>query len=183
MQYIYCISLSCLLSFLCNPYIPFRIDEILIYFIAIPWHMAYIIGRAGASPPSRTNSMIFLYIYIYIFIYIFIYLYPFNRTSCPKSSTCFFFSDISIFLRRKCYTRFFFSGISIFRNLCIRTYIRYTYVCHAPCAMELFDVRHGFFGPEGRVLNKGRRDSLSADLRIEKEQGRVADRRLRRKGS
>ena len=28
----------------------------------------------------------------------------------------------------------------------------------------------------GRVLNKGRRDSLSADLRIEKEQGRVADR-------
>ena len=23
------------------------------------------IGRAGASPPSRTNSMIFLYIYIY----------------------------------------------------------------------------------------------------------------------
>ena len=34
----------------------------------------------------------------------------------------------------------------------------------------------------GKVLNKGRRDSLSADLRIEKEQGRVADRRLRRKG-
>ena len=27
-----------------------------------------IIGRAGASPPIRTNSMIFLYIYIYIFI-------------------------------------------------------------------------------------------------------------------
>ena len=39
--------------------------------------------------------------------------------SYPKSSTCFFFSDISIFLRRKCYTRFFFSGISIFRNLCM----------------------------------------------------------------
>ena len=34
----------------------------------------------------------------------------------------------------------------------------------------------------GRVLSKGRRDSLSADLRIKKEQGRVADRRLRRKG-
>ena len=43
--------------------------------------------------------------------------------------------------------------------------------------------RLGFLGPEGRVLNKGRRDSLSADLRIEKDQGRVADRRLRRKGS
>ena len=29
-----------------------------------------IIGRAGASPPSRTNRMIFLYIYIYIYSYI-----------------------------------------------------------------------------------------------------------------
>ena len=28
----------------------------------------YIIGRAGASPPSRTNSMIFLYIYLYIYL-------------------------------------------------------------------------------------------------------------------
>ena len=97
----------------------------------MPWHYILyhgIIGRAGASPPSRTNSMIFLYNYIY-YIIIFIYLYPFNRTSCPKSSTCFFFSDISIFLRRKCYTRFFFSGISIFRNLCKRTYVR-IYVIH-----------------------------------------------------
>ena len=34
----------------------------------------------------------------------------------------------------------------------------------------------------GRVLNRVRRDSLSEDLRIEKELGRVADRRLRRKG-
>ena len=33
-----------------------------------------------------------------------------------------------------------------------------------------------------RVLNKERLDSLSADLQIEKEQGRVADRRLPRKG-
>ena len=57
-------------------------------------------------------------------IYIYIYLYP-CRTSCPKSSTCFFFSDISIFLHRKCFTRFFFSGISIFRNLCIYIYIYY----------------------------------------------------------
>ena len=51
-----------------------------------------IIGRAGASPPSRTAAIIFLYIYI---------LFIFVRTSCPKSSTCFVFSDISIFLRRK----------------------------------------------------------------------------------
>ena len=60
-------------------------------------------------------------------VYIFIYIYP-CRTSCPKSSTCFFFSDISIFLRRKCYTRFFFSNISIFPNL---------YAMHG-------DMRHGF---------------------------------------
>ena len=53
-----------------------------------------LVGRAGASPPSRTAAIIFLYIYL------FIYIYP-CRTSCPKSSTCFFFSDISIFLRRK----------------------------------------------------------------------------------
>ena len=65
----------------------------------------YIIGRAGASPPSRTAAIIFLYIYLFIYLYISV------RTSCPKSSTCFFFSDISIFLRRKCYTRFFFSDI------------------------------------------------------------------------
>ena len=77
----------------------------------------FLIGRAGASPPSRTAAIIFLYIYIY----------P-CRTSCPKSSTCFFFSDISIFLRRKCYTRFFFSGISIFPNL----YAGYAVARHAP---------------------------------------------------
>ena len=51
------------------------------------------LARLRAHLASRTNSMIF-------------------RTSCPKSSTYFFFYDISIFLRRKCYTRFFFSGIS-----------------------------------------------------------------------
>ena len=106
---VYCISLSCLLSFLCNPYIPFLIYEIFHLLVK-----SCIIGRAGASPPSRTAAIIFLYIYIYI--YLFIYLYP-CRTSCPKSSTCFVFSDISIFLRRKCYTRFFFSHISIFPNL------------------------------------------------------------------
>ena len=54
---------------------------------------------------------------ILLVLYIIIYtVYP-CRTSCPKSSTCFFFSDISIFLLRKCYTRFFFSEISIFPNL------------------------------------------------------------------
>ena len=42
--------------------------------IATPFYSQFlyrstiIIGRVGASPPSRTNSMIFLYIYIYIYI-------------------------------------------------------------------------------------------------------------------
>ena len=35
----------------------------------------YIIGRAGASPPSRTAAIIFLYNIIYLFIY----LYPYVR--------------------------------------------------------------------------------------------------------
>ena len=80
------------------------------------------------------------------YIYIFIYIRSTVRTSCPKSSTCFFFSHISIFLCRKCYTRFFFSGISIFRNLCIIIIICICiYVCHAPrnCI-----VGHGFFNLE-----------------------------------
>ena len=81
--------------------------------------LLYCLGLRSRSPHNAKHSTS-----IYI-IYMYIYLYP-CRTSCPKSSTCFFFSDISIFLRRKCYTRFFFSGISIFRNLCM--YI----VCHAP---------------------------------------------------
>ena len=101
-----------------------------------------LVGRAGASPPSRTAAIIFLYIYLLgererahlvvqlrLFFYIFIYIRV-VRTSCPKSSMCFFFSDISIFLRRKCYTRFFFSDISIFPNL---------YAMHGAGAM-----RHGF---------------------------------------
>ena len=91
-----------------------------------------VIGRAGASPPSRTAAIIFLYIYLYI--------YP-CRTSCPKSSTCFFFSDISIFLRRKCYTRFFFSDISIFPNLYA---MRHGFVSHG--FVRLGFVGHGFVG-------------------------------------
>ena len=69
----------------------------------------YIIVLAGASPPSRTASIIFL----------FIYLYP-CRTSCSKSSTCFLFSemlhpllfppDISIF-RLPCAMEFYSSPL------------------------------------------------------------------------
>ena len=34
-----------------------------------------IIGRAGASPPSRTAAIIFLYIYIFIYLFIYLYIY------------------------------------------------------------------------------------------------------------
>ena len=51
------------------------------------------------------------------------YLYP-CRTSCPKSSTCFFFSDISIFLRRKYVTRISFSPIFQYFLTCM------------PCAID-----------------------------------------------
>ena len=102
------------------------------WYYAVRQSCTNIIGRAGASPPSRTAAIIFLY--------------P-CRTSCPKSSTCFFFFDISIFLRRKCYPRFFFSGISIFRYLCIRTYNNYIYVC-MPYAPRNCIVGHGFFDLE-----------------------------------
>ena len=66
-----------------------------------------VIGQAGASPPSRTNSMIFLYI----------------GSTVRRAQNLLRASFSPIFLRRKCYTRFFFSGISIFRNLRIRTYV------------------------------------------------------------
>ena len=35
-----------------------------------------IIGRAGASPPSRTTGPRCLYVYIYIYIYIYVFMYP-----------------------------------------------------------------------------------------------------------
>ena len=51
------------------------------------------------------------------------------RTSCPKSSTCFFFSDISIFLGRKClYTPFFFSNL-----YAIHGAMRHGFVSHGRC--------------------------------------------------
>ena len=136
----------------------------------------YIIGRAGASPPSRTNSMIFLYIYLYIYLFIYIRSTVRRALNLLRAS----FSPIFQYFSAVNVTRVSFSPV--FQFFVTYVYV-YTLYIRMPCATELFDVRHGFFGPEGRVLNKGRRDSLSADLRIEKEQGRVADRRLRHKGS
>ena len=113
-------------------------------------------------------------------------VYPFNRTRRALNLLRASFSPIFQYFSAVNVTRVSFSPVFQYFVTYVyahaRTYIRYIYI-RMPCATELFDVRHGFFGPEGRVLNKGRRDSLSTDLRIEKEQGRVADRRLRRKGS
>ena len=43
--------------------------------------------RAGASQPSRSTGMIFLYIYIYIYIYLFVAL---SVVQIPYSSKCFY---------------------------------------------------------------------------------------------
>ena len=81
----------------------------------------YLCISSAVHNPSRTAAIHFS-----------IYFLTFISVSCHKSSTCFFFSDISIFLRRKCFTRFFFSDISIFPNLYAGT--RYTMHAwrHAP---------------------------------------------------
>ena len=70
---------------------------LLLYFIFI--------GRAGASPPSRTATIIFLYIYIYI--------YQFVRRALNLLHVRASFSPIFQYF----YTRFFFSDNSIFPNL------------------------------------------------------------------
>ena len=96
--------------------------------------------RSSRSPIMLSILLVYLFIYYNNYIYIYIYIYP-CRTSCPKSSTCFFFSDISIFLRRKCYTRFFFSHISIFPNL--YAYMRMPCIALAHGAMSRGFVSHG----------------------------------------
>ena len=81
-----------------------------------------VIGRAGASPPSRTTSMTFLYIY------------P-CRTSCPKSSTCFF-SPIFQYFSAVNVTRVSFSPV-------FQYFV--SYVCNAPLnCIHLEFIRHGF---------------------------------------
>ena len=174
-----------------------------------------IIGRAGASPPSGTwYSCDYFYIYIYIYIRC--------RTSCPKSSTCFFFSDISIFLRRKCYTVSFSPIFQYFltyvcnMHTCICAYahamhhapwIRPPWIrppwnrppwnrpawIRPPWNMESSSVDSSAVDSSAREAalrkrrerdrdRRARESSLGADLLIEKEQGRVAGRRLPRKG-
>ena len=64
------------------------------HFYAIP-----IIGRAGASPPSRTAAIIFLY--IYLFIYLYIYIYPYVRRALNLLRTSFspifqYFSAVNV---------------------------------------------------------------------------------------
>ena len=138
-----------------------------------------VIGRAGASPPSRTNSMIFLYIYIYIYIFIYI------RSTVRRALNLLrAFSPIFQYFSAVNVTRVSFSPVFQYFVTYIRTYVR-IYVIHtyamrhgivrrppwillfflpfpracAPRGKNGWLARLGFFGPEGRVLNKGRRDS------------------------
>ena len=55
--------------------------------IAYDHNNELLIGRAGASPPSRTAAIIFIYnniIYIYLFIYIHAVRHALNLLRAPK---------------------------------------------------------------------------------------------------
>ena len=104
---------------------------------------ARIIGRAGASPPSRTNSMIFLYIYLYIYLFIYIRSTVRRALNLLRAS----FSPIFQYFSAVNVTRVSFSPV--FQYFVTYVYV-YTLYIRMPCATELFDVRHGFFGPEDR---------------------------------
>ena len=84
-----------------------------------------VIGRAGASPPSRTNSMIFLYIYLYIYIRSAVRR-TLNLLRASFSPIFQYFSAVNV-------TRVSFSPVFQYfvTYVCIYVYT-YTYVCHAP---------------------------------------------------
>ena len=66
----------------------------------IPWLVAWaIIGRAGASPPSRTAAIIFLYIYIYLFIYIRVVRRALNLLRASFSPIFQYFSAVNVYTR------------------------------------------------------------------------------------
>ena len=67
--------------------------------------MQYIIGRAGASPPSRTAAIIFLYIYIIIYLFIYLYIYirvvrrALNLLRASFSPIFQYFSAVNVYTR------------------------------------------------------------------------------------
>ena len=46
-------------------------SEVVQKYVSLPYIFIYLIGRAGASPPSRATGLNFLY-YMYIYMYIYI---------------------------------------------------------------------------------------------------------------
>ena len=90
-----------------------------------------LIGRAGASPPSRTNSMIFLlYILLYIIIYLYIIIiFIYIRSTVRRALNLLraSFSPIFQYFSAVNVTRVSFSPVFQY----FVTYV-YTYVCHAP---------------------------------------------------
>ena len=55
-----------------------------------------IIGRAGASPPSRTAAILFLYIYIYLYIYIRVVRRALNLLCASFSPIFQYFSAVNV---------------------------------------------------------------------------------------
>ena len=96
-----------------------------IYLLLLRLKVVFIIiRRAGASPPSRTNSMIFLYIYIFIYIRSTIRR-ALNLLRASFSPIFQYFSAVNV-------TRLSFSPVFQY----FVTYV-YTLYIRMPCATEL----------------------------------------------
>ena len=91
------------------------------------------IGRAGASPPSRTATIIFLYIYLYIYLFIYIYIRVVRRALNLLRAS---FSPIFQYFSAVNAIRVFFSPIF--------QYFLTSMPCMAPCALDSSAMRHGF---------------------------------------
>ena len=98
-----------------------------------------IIGRAGASPPSRTTGLRCLYVYIYVFMYnIYIYIYIYIYTciyvsgrpvyQIPLISKCFY---VNLFLTKR-YSNIFYSDHRYIYTWCMVHGIHVHVHAHVP---------------------------------------------------
>ena len=85
---VYSVSWSCLLSFLCNPYIPFQISEIFyllvyIYYIVRPTAPGWPRATRKRSRPDHTCKYI---IRIYTCIHMYTYVYTWSKLAYCESN-------------------------------------------------------------------------------------------------
>ena len=95
-----------------------------------------LVGRAGASPPSRTAAIIFLYIYIYIYLFIYIRVVrrALNLLRASFSPIFQYFSAVNV-------TRVSFSPIFQYFLTCM------------PCAMDSSAMEHAATDRNVAILN------------------------------